>query len=558
MKKYFILSFLSLIFQLGAIITVAQTPDWLWAKSAGGSTSDEPYAVATDASGNVYIAGYFWSSSITFGSFTLTNSGTAYDLFLVKYDNAGNVLWAKSVGQGNGLDVAFSVTTDAAGSIYLAGYFTSSYLVFGADTITNSNAGASDLFLVKYNNTGNVLWAKSAGGNFDDEAYSVTAEAGGNILIAGGFYSSSLIFGSDTLTNSSAGTDMFLVKYDNAGSVLWAKSSGGSNNDEAYSVTADAGGNIVVAGYFISPTITFGSFTLTNVGANYRDMFLVKYDNAGSVVWAKRAGGSSGEFANSLTSDAGGNIYVAGHFGSDTLIFGTDTLTNAGNYDMFLAKYDNSGNVVWAKSAGGSPVDEAHSVTTDVGGNIYVTGYFNSSMIIFGSDTLLNSVLSDMFLVKYDNAGNVIWAKSEGGNGLDEALAITTDASGNIYMTGRFSSNSLLFSSFTLMNVGDYDIFLAKLSSSIIGIESIDNKKGIIVYPNPASGTFNLSLSYFQDSPVQIDMFNILGKRIYAEKINVNQNEQFIEINLGKLSAGIYIVQVKAGTEQFSKKLVIE
>ncbi|MEK6616208.1 MAG: hypothetical protein AABZ32_08880, partial [Bacteroidota bacterium] len=112
----------------------------------------------------------------------------------------------------------------------------------------------------------NYLWAKSAGGTSNDYATSVTADASGNIIAAGSFVSPTITFGSTTLTNAGS-VDMFFVKYDPSGNVLWAKSAGGTSYDEATSVTADASGNIIAAGLFVSPTITFGSTTLTNAGS---------------------------------------------------------------------------------------------------------------------------------------------------------------------------------------------------------------------------------------------------------------------------------------------------
>jgi len=167
----------------GGVSCFAQTPDWLWAKSAGGSSYDVANSVTSDGSGNIFVAGLFASSTITFGSFTLTNDGY-YDMFLVKYDNAGNVIWAKSAG-GSFDDWAFSVIADTSENIFVAGSFKSSTITFGSFTLTITNDSCYDLFIVKYDNAGNVLWAKSAGGSFDDWAFSVIADTSENIFVAG-------------------------------------------------------------------------------------------------------------------------------------------------------------------------------------------------------------------------------------------------------------------------------------------------------------------------------------------------------------------------------------
>lgn len=201
---------------------------------------------------------------------------------------------------------------------------------------------------------------------------------------------------------------------------LWAKTAGNTSNDIANSVAVDASGNSYIAGAFLSPTITFGSTTLTNNGAD--DIFLAKYDASGNVLWARSAGGTNHDYANSVAVDPSGNVYVAGYFTSDTIIFGSYTLINTDNTtnstsDLFLVKYNSSGNVLWAKSAAGLNNDEAASVSVDASGNAYITGYFSSYTLSFGTITLTNTdtinYTDDIFIAKYNTSGNVLWAKSK-------------------------------------------------------------------------------------------------------------------------------------------------
>jgi len=379
---------------------------------------------------------------------------------------------------GTNWDEASSVAVDDSGNTYVAGLFQSTTITFGSDTLTN--AGGGDIFLVKYAPNGNVLWAKSAGGTIDDYPYSVAVDDSGNIYVAGFFESSTLSFGSTTLTNV-GNNDIFLAKYAPNGNVLWAKRAGGTNWDEASSVAVDDSGNIYVAGYFYSPIITFGSITLMSAGNV--DIFLAKYDANGNVLWAKRAGGMSEDGAYSVAVDASGNIYMAGWFESLTITFGSTTLTNAGWENIFLAKYDANGNVLWAKRAGGTNHDWAASVAVDTSGNIYVAGSFNSSTITFGSDTLTNAGGYDIFLAKYAPNGNVLWAKSAGGTSYDVVISVAVDASGNIYVAGYFKSPTLTLGSTTLTNAsawGCADIFLAKYDTS-----------GNVLWAKSAGGTYD-------------------------------------------------------------------
>lgn len=376
-----------------------------------------------------------------------------------------NYLWAKS-SLGNGSDKAYSVSSDANGNVYVAGSFSSSTLTLGSIILTNM--GYSDMFLAKYDAAGNVLWAKSAGGSESDFAFSVSTDDSGNIYVVGGFNSYSLILGSDTLNNISYMDDypdIFLAKYDAAGNVLWAKRAGGIGVESVHSVKNDANGNIYMTGYFTSDILSFGAVTLSNSDNifNSNDMFLAKYDASGNILWAKNAAGNYDDFAYSVSADANGNIYVLGNFNSPTLTFGTIILTNMGYGDMYLAKYDTAGNIIWAKSAGGSNIEYATSVSTDANGNVYVLGSFLSPNITFDSITLNNTTTNsfDMYLTKYDSGGNILWAKNPIGSSDDIGKSVSIDSFGNIYVAGSFYSPTLTFSSVILSNVGNSDLFLA-------------------------------------------------------------------------------------------------
>src|ERR1019366_1627776 len=461
MKKSKLLSILSIIFLLATLNSTAQAPNWLWAKSADGNC--EANSVTIDANGNTYVAGWF-NNTLTFGSTTLydTSNNQEVDMFIVKYDASGNPLWAKSAfgtRLGGTIDnVANSIVVDANGNIYVAGYFTGTSITFGSTTLTN--AGGSAIFIVKYDALGNPLWAKSAGGSgtSDDYANSVSVDKNGNAYVVGSFESPTITFGSTTLTNSAI-ADIFIVKYDTSGNPLWAKSAGGNEYDVAYSVTVDANGNTYMAGYFANTSITFGSTTFTNSnnihGLASTDVFIVKYDPSGNPLWAKNDGvigtATGQNYAKCIAIDLNGNTYVAGFFTSPTITFGSITLTNTGGYDMFIVKYDSSGNSLWAKSVGNASYVEANSVAVDKNGNTYVVGWFNSPTMTIGSTTLTNTGNRNMFIVEYDASGNPLWTKSAGGTSTyDVANSVTIDSNGNTYVAGSFQSSPISFGTTTL------------------------------------------------------------------------------------------------------------
>ncbi|MEO8146087.1 MAG: SBBP repeat-containing protein [Bacteroidia bacterium] len=392
---------------------------------------------------------------------------------LTSFCQAPDWQWAKSAG---GVDNAFSggIAVDAYGNSYITGHFEGPSITFGSITLTNAKASTYDTFIVKYDESGNVKWAKRIGGTYNDLGFNITIDAKGNPCITGNFFSHHLFLGGTTLTNTNPGSpDIFIIKYDTSGNVLWAKSAGGTDYDFGSSIAAGANGNLYVTGSFISDSIHFDSITLVNANAPMADVFIARYDSSGNVAWAKRAGGNGGEGSACIAVDTNDNLYIIGSFNNDSLIFGNDTLISMNNFgDIFVAKYDAFGNALWAKKAGNNNKNNSgNSIAADANGNSYVTGFFQSDTITFDSDTLINiNTNADIFLVKYDNSGNVVWAKSAGGTAYDIARSTKTDANGDVYITGDFTSDTINFGSITLINttgVNQYiDIYVAKYDSS--------------------------------------------------------------------------------------------
>jgi len=472
-----------------SIISEAQIPDWEWAKNIGSFGDDMGRSIATDYDGNVYITGTFLNSSITFDSITINNNGLR-NIFLAKYAPNGNIIWAKSAG-GNNYDYSCNVTTDNSGNVYVTGYFQSDTIIFYSDTLINN--GTADIFLAKYDSDGNVLWAKSAGKDSYDHSYSVTADTSDNVYITGDFRSDSIIFDTIILINNNGGSDAFLAKYSADGDIIWAKNVGVNGEDAGNDIICDLSNNVYLTGQFRSDSIIFGSTILNNNGSD--DIFLVKYNSDGNVLWAKKAGNTDSDIGKSVTADTSGNIYLTGYFESNNISFGAINLTINGTYgypntDVFIAKYAPNGTALWAKNAGNSGTDKGTGITTNISNNIFISGNFNSSSITFGSTVLTNNGGYDMFVVKYAPTGNVVWAKSVGSDEEESSNGIAVNAL-NLYMTGYFQSDIISFYSDTLINNGFYDIFIAKLSectiSVFIGNDTTICKNDSIIL-NPGAG----------------------------------------------------------------------
>ncbi|MCK9610270.1 MAG: SBBP repeat-containing protein [Candidatus Cloacimonas sp.] len=245
---------------------------------------------------------------------------------------------------------------------------------------------------------------------------------------------------------------------------LWAKQAGGISGDKGYSIAVDAYGNSYITGYF-RESATFGTTTLTSSSDYGSDIFVAKMDINGNWLWAKQAGGKDYDDGYSIAVDANGNIYITGYF-RESATFGTTTLTSSGYYeDIFVAKLDINGNWLWAKQAGGTSHDDGYSIAVDAYGNSYVTGYFKSSSCSFGTITLNSSGYEDIFVAKMDSNGNWMWAKQAGGTDYDFGYGIAVDSNGNSYITGGFEE-SATFGTTILTSSGGSDIYVAKLDSN--------------------------------------------------------------------------------------------
>ncbi len=534
--------------------TNAQASNWLWAKSAAGSGIETGRSVATDAAGNVVAIGEFGTPSMTFGTTVLTNAGVlstnSRDIFIVKYDSVGNMLWVKSAG-GDGEDYGSSICTDANGNIFATGNFGSDSITFGTTTLFNDTVWS--MFVVKYDPSGNVLWAKTAKATWTNDGTGISTDTAGNVLVTGGFYAPWVAFGSDTLT-SAGGQDFFVVKYDSAGNFLWAKSGGGSSTDLSKSVSVDANGNILVTGCFQSPTISFGTTTLSNAGN--LDIFIVKYDALGNVLWAKSSGGSDDESGTSIFTDFAKNVLITGYFESYSITFDTTTLTNYSYSslflptDLFLVKYDSGGNLLWAKRAGGFDDESGIGTTCDLSGNIFATGSFNSDSVSFGAITLHNSGDHDIFVVKYNTSGNEVWATSVSGPGIDAGAAIATDAGGQALVTGLFGIPSAGFGTTILNNTGSLDFFVAKLDASgTSGINEFSkNDFEIRTSPNPFSAQTTFQANKFLKN-ASLTVYNLYGQTI---KQMDNLSGQAIIFKRDNLPSGLYFVRLTQDGKTFS------
>lgn len=451
-------------------IVYAQTPSWAWAKSAGSAGND--YAgldygsstISTDWQGNSYITGTIGRPT-TFGSITLT-APTYPRVFVAKYNANGVCLWARQFG-GNSTDIygnkGEAIDIDLNGNCYVTGTFNGSAgsnIALSA-TANLTGTGYRQIFMVKYNSAGNVLWARQPAGNAATNHYakSICVDLSGNSYITGYLGSTGVQFGS---TPALSGPGAYVAKYNTSGVATWSVKVGNNGNLDGASIDVDICSNVYLTGYFQSTeTFPFGSMNSNGM----RDVFLAKVTPAGALAWVKSFGSASNQaYGRGLSTDHNGNVFITGDF-QRQVVFGATTLSSSGfGNEMFVAKFDLNGNVIWAKQSTQSTRTEGHAIKTAPNGDTYVTGFYqgNNNVSINGI-SLTSNGNQHIFVTKFDSNGNNTWAQNSGYVNTGEAsMGISLDAFYNIYISG-YTQGAAIFGSNTVTAYGGYDILIAKL-----------------------------------------------------------------------------------------------
>ncbi len=398
---------------LGAPLAPALAQNLQWTRQIGTAVDENAYGVAADPVGNTYVTGY------TYGDFGGPNAGLS-DIFLTKFDPSGGLLWNRQTGSA-GDDYAKGVAIDIAGNAYITGYTDGD--------LGGPSVGNGDIFLTKYDSAGNQLWMHQIGAAGTQYGNQVAVDRAGNAYVSGA-----------TTGNlggpNAGGWDIFLAKYDASGSLLWLRQTGSDKDELVYGFAVDSDGNTYMTG------TTEGE--LGGPASGNLDIFLAKYDAAGTQLWVRQIGTPAYDYAFGMAVDAVGNAYVTG------VTEGNLGAPNAGETDIFLSKFDASGNQLWICQSDGGVFRRATSVAVNSVGEAYVTGYAYSNL---GGQNLGRS---DIFLNKYNPAGSLLWTTQTGTTAYDFATSAAVDAAGNVYIAGLTDGN------LGGPSAGGRDIFLVK------------------------------------------------------------------------------------------------
>jgi hypothetical protein len=511
----------------------------LWARSAGAYQDDKAQAVAYDKDGNVYMAGFF-NDTAYFGTTTIYGKGLN-DIFIAKYDKDGNFLWVHQAGSA-GRDEAKGIQCDAAGNVYVCGLYTDG-CIFGTQTLT-SPGGFFNTFLAKYAPDGTLTWVKTAGGDYDDVAWSLTMDNAGKIYVAGEF-NAYAGFGSIYLTTSGQ-AEAFVACYDASGNVQWATPAGGNQLTRARGIGCD-GTNLYITGQF-GGTAAFGTTSLTAVDSS--DIFMAKINNTGTFMWATSVTGPADtvetlgyESGNAICAEASGNVYATGSLLSGGT-FGSTTLTPYAHTDVFITKITQGPDVTAPLAIIYSPAD--NSTNVPVNSNLVIT--FNEA-IQKGTGNIIikeSGVVTQTIPVAGTNvtvSGNTVTINSaDFTNGasvnVEMAAGVFTDMANNNY-AGITDATSWNFA----------------IGTTRVSIPEISTTTNINIYPNPSNGSLSIDLSNITDQQIALIIVNNVGETV-VKRINISPS--LINIDLSILTTGVYFIVINGEHTNFRNKIIIQ
>ncbi len=528
---------------------LSHSQTWQWFSSAGGDKSDKGTDIDIDNDGNLYVSGYYNTSSsgnVMFSTITAT-ANFGKEAFVAKIDNSGNWQWV-TTGIGGWDERALGICVDKINRfVYTTGTCWYKMNTFGSCVPSASvfPGSGDNIFIAKTDFNGNCQWIIGAGTGSDDHGYDLVTDKAGNLYVTG-FVSPSTAqadFGIYNVPVSMTDSLGWVAKLSPSGNFKWIKTFHGIDGERDNRIAIDDSANVYLTGGFYGIK-AYDTNTLTSNGDF--DVFVLKYDSAGNQKWARSAGGPLGDRGNSITVDDKQNVYVTGEF-RDVVAFGTDTVDNyggPGGRDIFVSKITKNGNWVWASKAGSSNgSDRGNRIVSNKKDLLYVTGQIKGSAKFGTINAICNPMDSvQVFVAAIDTSGVWSWVMQGGGHKEDRGAGIAVDPECNVFVTGYYQDTAC-FGAACDTSLNRKDIFVTRIASECniagIGIKEYDDFGSAVLFPNPSADKFVISLgrSY---SNLTVSVYNVIGQELQNKKLRALNS---IEIDPGN-SSGIYFIRL--------------
>lgn len=540
-------------------------PQLSWASIFGGALTDGSKSIATDNFGNIFIAGY--TNSLDFpvqnaGSFYQGTLGGINDAYVMKFNSSGSIVWVTYYGTVQN-EFASSLCVDNNGNVFVAGVTNSPSGLYMPNAFQNTyGGGANDGFVLKFDNSGNMLWGTYLGGLGDDAIHCIRNDNAGNVYVVGKTSSGDFPLNSPFQSALAGADDAFITEFSNSGNLIWSTYYGGNSMDLARSLSIDNNGSIFITGR----TGSSANFPLQNAfqgvyGGGPNDIFICKFNSTHILQWSTFYGGSSSDDGWGVEADQSGDIYVTGFTMSNNFPLQNNggffqAVYGGGMRDAFILKFSSSGSRLWSTFYGGSMneyfwgfEESDRMLAIDACGNVYVSfstdspnlpvqapcdgGYFDNSF----------NGASDNAIIMFDNNCNRIWASYIGGSGLDFREAMAFDNNGNLYITGEWVnglSNTYPFQSLS----GAYNNSVFKGSDEVFILKitpSTPNYSTAFTNPSPCVCTGSANVTFTCGIPSFLPPYSYYWSN-GVSLTNTSSNTH----SIGGLCPGVYQVTVTA------------
>ena len=447
------------------LIKTTASGDSVWTKTYGGIDNEYGFCVQQTADGGYIVSGV-----------TPSFADVAGDFYLIKTNALGDTLWSRTYG-GSGLEWGLYVQQTFDGGYILTGQTPA----FGA--------GAWDLYLIKTDTTGNISWTKTYGGSSSEFGYAVQQTADSGYIISG------------EMSSYGAGSgDVYLIKTDVSGNTIWTKTYGGTDEEIGLSVKQTTDGGYIVAGY----TYSFG---LGN-----KEAYLIKTNASGTLVWSKTYGGVEWDDCNAVVQSSDGGYALVGT---------SRSFSAGGDYDMYLIKTDTLGNILWTKTYGGTDNEYGFSIA-----NTFDGGY-----ILSGSTTSFSAGFDDVYLVKTDANGN------SGCHQGTTTTILNSPFTGTFIPPATVSSGGTSALPATAVHSGATK---TNICSTSVDLSEINPVTTVLIYPNPFFDQAQLSIQSTMKAE-SITLCNIFGQIVKIIPVN---NRAIIQLHADELPAGVYLYKI--------------
>lgn len=509
MKIFSLLTF-SICFSFSLL---AQTIEW--EKNYGGTGIDRMKAIQQTSDGGYIMGGDSHSDDIDVGGHHQWS--TTRDFWIIKTDNQGTIQWEQNYG--GSLDDYLKILQETPDGGYIMGGHTDSN-----DFDVSSNNGNFDIWLVKLDAGGTIQWEQNYGGSSSDYLDNFTVTSDGGYILVGSTYSSN-----GDISSNQGGEDAWVIKLNAQGVIQWEKTYGGSNDDSFAAVELTPDGGYLFGGASKSDD---GDLTSHYGSTSFSDFWLVKTDANGNISWQKNYGGTAGESIRAMDQLANGGYILGG----STYSNGDDVSSNNGEFDYWIVKIDENGNILWDKNYGSGDSETLNNVKEANDGGFIIGGLARASGGDVGGN--YNGSL-DFWLVKTDPFGNIIWEQNYGGSSPEEfGMLALTDDDGYI-VGGETASNNNDVSNF--YGVRDFWVFkLSEDSPYTSNHTIISPQQTFDVFPNPSNGLIHINFDLEGEKSIRI---YDLGGKLVREKI-INENST--TLNLQQIK-GVFTIEVISG-----------